>query len=197
MTGDPTKHTAIIDHPVAQWEKLLWDVDTFQTIQRRAEDKQLVAYAAINVCISAWSLQEWTTQFVRRQEGNARPPDAIRGEIMANVEAQTICDAVANTAKHSGFGERKWLGGEVVLTFVAGDQYDPGGWTLFHKGSTDILPAYASFDALVTSWWQQLVAFGLGVGPQPTPLWFRAKMERIFPPIEPGEIRLVDGIRYA
>lgn len=56
----PTRHTVLIGNPVTMWEKLAWDIDEFQDIQRLAPDeREPLVYSAINVCIAAWSLENW------------------------------------------------------------------------------------------------------------------------------------------
>ncbi|PCK77516.1 hypothetical protein [Rhizobium sophoriradicis] len=50
----------LIVESITMWEKLCWDVEQFQDIQRSyPQERQPLAFAAINVCIAAWSLEQW------------------------------------------------------------------------------------------------------------------------------------------
>lgn len=183
-------HTVLIDHPIAMWHKLLWDIDCFNDIQRHAyseeEDEPLV-YAALNVCIAATSLGDWVvTDWGGRQRKQGLPFE--RSDFLALiVEAlpvQRICIAIANTAKHSAYQERDWTGGEASLAFEPSDEDSPGGLTLYYRQNGEQTSAYTSFDELGQMWGWLLADLGYGDGKPSSPKWWRQKMRHIFPPID-------------
>lgn len=73
--GDPTRHTAVIGDVSTMWQKLAWDIQVFDDIQRDApQEREPLGFAAVNVCIAASSLRNWTeTAFAqrRRREGKS------------------------------------------------------------------------------------------------------------------------------
>jgi len=139
----PTSHTAIVGDVAGMWSKLRWDADLFRDLQLAWPDEQEpLAYAAINVCIAASSLRDWVKADLRRREPRAdRPsPKDIVQEIWAAVPLQPMCEAIANSAKHSVLSDR-WDGTAVlaweedeesppgyVLRYSAADGSRPGNW---------------------------------------------------------------------
>lgn len=68
--GNPRRHTAIIGDVETMWQKLVWDIYQFDEIQRSNPDlKELLGFAAINVCIAAASLADWTVASVVTRAG--------------------------------------------------------------------------------------------------------------------------------
>ncbi|MBA8881669.1 hypothetical protein [Phyllobacterium myrsinacearum] len=182
----PETHTVTIGDPVAMWEKLAWDVDVFQDIQRSypAEVQPLV-YAAINVCICAKSLEDWTrTIGIRslRDKGQVIGEPEFNSLLLASVPEQSICSDVANTAKHSKFQEKNWLGGTVSIFWEEGDEDIPPGFALYHITPGEVASPFAfnTFEQLLNHWWEFLVSLDLAKGARPTPDWLRNKFNKIF-----------------
>lgn len=183
-----TKHTAIIKDPASMWSKLAWDVDCFRGIQTSYPDeREPLAYAAINVCIAAASLQDWVKEFLKRQANEAGSPwdeDRFFQDLMSAVPEQSACVAIANTSKHSGFRAGKWLNGEVLLTYKEGDEDYPSGYVLYHLIADSHSEGFAlsKFDALCQNWWDFLASQGLTNGHSRTPEWMNNKLHRILRP---------------
>lgn len=182
------KHTAIISDPVGMWSKLAWDVRIFRDIQVSCPDEvQPLAYAAINVCIAAASLQDWAETFLERKSKEAQESwnkDAFYRDVVATIPEQPVCVAIANTSKHSKFRERKWINGEVRLTWEEADEDIPSGYVLSHviSGSHSEGFAISRFDTLCRNWWAYLAAHGLTNGQTDVPEWQTNKLNRIFRP---------------
>ncbi len=183
-----TKHTAIIRDPASMWSKLAWDADCFRDIQTSYPDeREPLAYAAINVCIAAASLQDWVKEFLRRAANEAGSPwDDARffQDVISAVPEQSACVAIANTSKHSEFQQRRWLNGEVLLTYEEGDEDFPSGYVLYHLIADSHSEGFAlsKFDALCQNWWNFLLSRGLTNGHSRTPEWMNNKLNRIFRP---------------
>ena len=184
------RHTAIIGNPVDMWSKLTWDVDVFRDIQTSYPDeRQPLAYAAVNVCIAAASLQDWVKVFLERKANEAQETwddDAFYTDVVAAIPEQSACVAIANTSKHSEFRERRWLNGEVRLTWEEGDEDIPSGsYVLYHviSGSHSEGFAVSRFDALCRNWWTYLAAHGLTDGQTGIPEWRTNKLNRMFRPV--------------
>lgn len=133
----PTVHTALIGDPITMWEKLAWDVDQFQDIQRSYPDEtQPLAFAAINVCIAAWSLEQWVRAAwikQRRSAGEKADESLFYKTVRQLVPTQAICASVANTAKHVSHREDDdWKGGEVRIRWEDGDENGPSTYTLHY-----------------------------------------------------------------
>lgn len=182
----PKVHTALIGDPVTMWEKLCWDVDQFQDIQRSyPRETQPLAFAAINVCIAAWSLEKWAlTAWKQRRDNTGKRPDEreFYELIRRHVPTQAVCSAVANTAKHASHREDEgWEGGEVRFEWKDGNDDVPSTYVLKYtdprKG--DIV-AYGAFEAARDQWWDCLLALGLTDRPQYSPEFFQNKLGRIF-----------------
>jgi hypothetical protein len=181
---DATMHTAVIGTVVEMWEKLAWDIDIFEDIQRRYPDEtQPLAYAAINVCIAAASLGDWVLKTIEPQF-SAESASRIRDQIAAQVPELNMCRAIANTAKHLEYKESRWAGGRVDLVWEEGDEYGPPGYALYHvhNDGQSMTLAFNSFQALKEAWWKTLVAEGLATGQMPSPKWMQNKLTRIFGP---------------
>lgn len=184
--SEAKKHTAIIGDPVSMWSKLTWDADCFSDIQRSYPDEmEPLAYAAINVCIAAASLQDWTLKFLERaakDRGKAWNESMFYEDVRSAVPEQSACVAIANTAKHSEFRERRWTKGEVVMDYEEGDEDGPPGYVLYHiiSGSHSEGFALNRFTALCDNWWKFLFAHGLTDGHSGQPQWRSNKLKRIF-----------------
>lgn len=190
---EATKHTAVIGTVVQMWEKLAWDIDVFEDIQRSyPNEKQPLAYAAINICIAAESLRDWVTETIRSRSpaGSTPSKDSIRDQLASQVPQLNMCTAIANTSKHHHFKESRWIGGRVEIGWEEGDEDIPSGFALYHVDNIGqrMTLAFTSFQALKEAWWHALVAEGLagraGDGRRPpTPEWLHNKLERIFGPV--------------
>jgi hypothetical protein len=181
-----TKHTAIISDPVSMWSKLAWDADCFRDIQTSYPDeKEPLAYAAINVCIAAASLQDWVEEFLKRMASDSCEPwdkNAFFNDVISAIPEQSACVAIANTSKHSNFRERRWLNGEVLLAYEEGDEDIPSGYVLYHVIAQSHSEGFAlnRFDDLCRNWWAFLTARGLTQGHSGMPEWRSNKLNRIF-----------------
>lgn len=190
------KHTAIISDPVGMWSKLAWDADVFRDIQTSYPDeRQPLAYAAINVCIAATSLRDWTREVLKQQSkeaGETWDINAFYHDVATAIPEQSACVAIANTSKHSEFREREWTNGEVHLTWEEGDEDVPSGYVLYHviSGSHSEGFALNRFDTLCRNWWTFLTVRGLTDGQADMPEWRTNKLNRIFRPyIQPAVLR--------
>ncbi|RDJ04517.1 hypothetical protein [Rhizobium grahamii] len=185
---EATKHTAVIGTVVQMWEKLAWDIDVFEDIQRSyPNEKQPLAYAAINICIAAGSLRDWVIEAIRSlaPAGSEPSKDNVRDQLALQIPQLNMCTAIANTAKHHNFKEGRWVGGRVELGWEEGDEDIPSGFALYHvdNDGQSMTLAFSSFRALKEAWWNALDAEGLAAGRMPTPEWMRNKLARIFRPI--------------
>lgn len=183
----PEAHTAIIGDVVAMWEKLAWDVDQYQDIQRSCpHEKQPLSFAAINACVAAWSLEQWAKAAWMKRERLADKKVSEKqfyGLIGPLVPAQAICASIANTAKHAEHHDHEhWKGGEVRLDWDDGDEDVPSGFILYHVGpnQTKAASAYSTFEDVRNDWWTCLVTLGLATGPQRSPEFMQNKLRRIF-----------------
>jgi hypothetical protein len=179
-------HTAIIADPVGMWTKLAWDVDAFRDIQVGYPDEaQPLCFAAINVCIAAESLRNWVVRAVHHPTGKAervKSREQFDARLALAVPEQAMCDAIANTAKHSGFNEDRWTGGKVLLAYEIGDEDSPPGYILYHvieDGPSEGL-AVNRFAALRDNWWNFLSELNLTNGRSRSPEWEQNKLIRIF-----------------
>jgi len=179
------------------WEKLAWDVDQYQDIQRsHPREKQPLAFAAINVCIAAWSLGQWVKcawKQERRLAGEKANDKLFYDLIQRLVPAQAICASVANTAKHAAHQDQEgWEGGEVRLDWEDGDENIPPTFVLRHVDSNQMKmeAAYSTFEAVRNDWWTCLVTLGFASGTQRSPEFMQNKLRRIFGgtihPLPPG-----------
>jgi len=170
------------------WSKLAWDADCFRIIQTSYPDeREPLAYAAINVCIAAASLQDWVEKSLEhraKQASDAWGQKSFFEDVISAVSEQSACVAIANTSKHSQFKERRWLNGEVLLAYEEGDEDVPSGYVLYHviSGSHSEGFALSRFDALCRNWWKFLVAHGLIDRQSGSPDWMNNKLNRIFRP---------------
>ncbi|MBB3572028.1 hypothetical protein [Rhizobium sp. BK491] len=178
--GDPKLHTVLIGDPLAMWEKLSWDVDQFDDVQRSyPTERQPLAYAALNACLAASSLADWVDKCYRVGAiKKATTADAFRRQIYANIENQELCEAIANTCKHGAYRAP----GKVEMLWHDSDEDVPGGFRLYHSspGTANTVLSLELFRGLLADWWSFLVALGLAQGPRPTPEWEQNKLHRIF-----------------
>ena len=180
---DVRAHTVLIGDVRAMWEKLWWDVDVFCDVQRAYPDeRQPLVYAALNACISAWSLEQWSKAAYKhalRKTGADAPVD-FDSLLSQMVPAQAACADIANTTKHGSHRESRWHGGQLTLDWDEGSEYYPSGFHLLKNESGESIAFFSSLDALPRGWWGFLERVSLVEGPMPTPDWFRNKMSRIF-----------------
>lgn len=180
----PIDHTVVINTPAQMLDKLAWDIDVFDDIQRRAPDeKQPLAYAAINVCIAAESLRNWAERELvsfSRLRGADTDRASVLADIHRSIPHQRICDAVANTSKHAGLHEEDWEGGTVRMIWDDPSEDDPGGFSLQHDGPNGKVSAHANFTTLLKDWRDFLLASGLVKEPIRLPDWQQHKLRRLF-----------------
>jgi len=161
VDGDPRKHTAIIGDVETMWQKLVWDIHQFDQIQRSNPDlREPLGFAAINVCIAAASLADWTVaSYVRRQraEGKRTTDADVRTHIHHHVPQQAMCEAIANTAKHACLREGLWLDGEARIEWEDASEYNPSGFILRHVDSSGTQSiALNAFNTLQCNWGGEL-----------------------------------------
>lgn len=180
-----SEHTVVITDVQNMFWKLAWDIKQFDEIQRNQPDFVApLAYAAINVCIAATSLRDWVVSEVvslRRAQGAPYVREqAIREQIYRHVPQQQMCEAIANTAKHSRLEERDWQGGSVRVDFHEPDEWTPGGYMLMHiHGNHRHEIGLNEFMALERCWWGALHQLGFAFhhnGPD----WWQARLRSIF-----------------
>lgn len=184
--GDPERHTAVITDVPMMWQKLAWDIDQFDDIQRSYPDMaEPLAFAAINVCISAASLADWASAaFISRRRAEGRPIG--RAEVLAHIHAtvpqQVMCEAIANTAKHSRFDEREWVGGEVRLDWSDGNEDEPPGYLLRHIHADNQIESVAlnAFGVLERNWWGALQTMGFALPATHSLEWRQRRLQGIF-----------------
>lgn len=167
----PVLRTAIIASSVDMWKKMTWNLHSFQDLQRENPDEvdlEPLVYAAINLCISAQSLKEWVRGEVLRSKragGENYSDQDFMGEVKSGVPLQEMCDAIANTVKHSRLNENEWVGGTLRVSYIEADEYTPDAHLLEH--STDGQSWYISANALADlrhQWWSLLQHFGIVEG---------------------------------
>lgn len=172
----PVTHTAAIANVEGMFWKLAWDIDQFDDIQRgRPELIEPLAFAAINVCISATSLRDWvaaTYVSQMRENGQSAAKSEVVDHIYRHVRQQRMCEAIANTAKHSRFDESGWKGGSVRVTLLEPSEDDPGGYVLehVHEGGAYTSMALKAFESLERNWWGELQNLGFAF-PHTGPEW--------------------------
>jgi hypothetical protein len=165
--------------------KLQWDIDQFDEIQREMPDiVEPLGFSAINVCISASSLRNWTVSaFIQRRRSEGKP--ALERDVVDHiykyVEQQKMCEDIANTAKHSGFAERQWLGGSVNINLDEATEDSQGGYVLrhLHKSGKITSIALNAFAAMERCWWGELQNLGFAF-PCTMPEWRRRKLAAAF-----------------
>jgi len=148
------------------WEKLSWDIAQFDDIQRGSPDlPEPLGFAAINVCIAAASLRDWTVAaFVERRRREKRPVkerDVIE-HIFEHVPQQRMCEAIANTAKHSRMRPGLWPGGTVRLEWEDDSEIDPPQYVLRHIHADGGFESIAlnAFGTMQRCWWGELQNLG-------------------------------------
>jgi hypothetical protein len=179
-----TRHTGVIDGSIKMWEKLCWDIECFDDIQRSyPDDEEPLAYAAINVCIAASSLGDWVEaewKVKERAVGRRVRTDFRDAVILPAVKAQGMCDDIANTSKHSRLAQRKWAGGQVTVVHEPGDEDGPPGWMYYQADEQTAGFGLDAFQSLKLDWWTLLVELGLTSGPMYLPRWHQKKISAIF-----------------
>lgn len=181
----PKRHTVVVSDVESMFWKLYWDIHQFDEIQRN--DPYVVeplAYAAINVCIAASSLRAWTVSaFVsdRRALGKKVTESEVISHIHHHVSQQAMCEAIANTAKHSRFNEGQWVGGSVRIDFEEPSEDDPGGLILrhIHRDGAYSGVALNAFINLESNWWAELQNLGYSF-PRTPPEWMQRKLRAMF-----------------
>lgn len=186
VDGDPRKHTAIIGDVETMWQKLVWDIHQFDQIQRSHPDLQEpLGFAAINVCIAAASLADWTVATVvarRREAGTPTTESEVRAHIHAHVHQQAMCEAIANTAKHARLKGGLWPNGEVRIDWEDAGEDNPPSFILrhVHPGGVESI-ALNAFGVLQRNWWGELqnlgFAFSGNIGAFE---WWQRHVESIF-----------------
>jgi hypothetical protein len=180
----PERHTAVISNVPGMFWKLAWDIDQFDDIQRN--DPILgdpLAFAAINVCISASSLRGWAVAAVvakQRLEGKKIEEKQVSDHIYQHVEQQRMCEAIANTAKHSRFREAEWQGGHVRIDYEEPTEDDPGGLILRHIHEDGAFTSIAlnAFMCLERNWWGELQNLGFAF-PHTDPEWRQRRIREL------------------
>lgn len=181
---DPSEHTVVIADPVTMWVKLAWDVDHFSTLQRDYPDlAEPLGFAAVNVCVAAWSLRNWTWAAYARQERQKRrvpDKDDFRDRLYAAVPEQRMCEAIANTAKHAALEEGEWLGGSVRIEWIEASEDTPGTYILrhFQAGVDGDTLALSRFGDLERNWLDFLKALGFKAPSDVYDLEFRQRRLR-------------------
>ncbi|MCK4713237.1 MAG: hypothetical protein KAT26_10195 [Marinosulfonomonas sp.] len=162
---------------------MYWDIDIFLEIQRSypTEDQPLV-YAALNACVSAWSLEQWAEQAWKREYRSNRKsvPCEFRELVSQKIPAQDLCCDIANTAKHAAHREERWPNGELTLKWNDGDEASPPGLMLLRSEGNNPTLLHSDFFDLPRDWWNFLREQKLVSGDQPTPKWWQKKISRIF-----------------
>lgn len=175
------RHTVTIASVEDLYWKLVWDVLRLDDIQRGGtKDPEPLAYAAINVCIAAVSLRDWTVAALLGPDATKAEKIGLYEKIRASVAAQVMCEAVANTAKHSSFREDRWIGGSLSIVDVPADEDDPGGLRLQlspPQPSGGI--ALNAFLTMEEEWWTTLQNLGIGF-PRRPPEWRQRQLRAIF-----------------
>lgn len=179
-------HTAIIQDSAGLWSKLAWDVETFRDIQTSyPNEPEPLCYAAINACITASSLRNWTEEALTREarrRGESFDLHTLLARLQVEVPEQAACEAIANTSKHARPEEGRWPGGEVRLIFQEADEDAPSGYFLQHwnkEGGSEGL-ALNRFEALCNNWYDLLDSLGLASGMNRIPEWKQRKLRRTF-----------------
>ena len=108
----------------------------FRSSSAQQSRSQRAARLRRNQCLHRRSeLADWTvTSFVARKRDEGKPTtDAdVRAHIHARVRQQGMCEAIANTAKHSRLKDRMWPDGEVRIDWNDASEDDPAGFILRH-----------------------------------------------------------------
>lgn len=180
----PILHTLILDDIRTAWEKMYWDIDVFGDVQRSyPEEQEPLAYAALNACISASSLENWSLVYWTRQlrEKGCRVNDSDFHDLLSTmIPHQGLCVDVANTTKHGDHRENRWKGGKLDLRYNEADEYTPSGFTVLKLHESGSSSLYNDLHDLPRLWWLFLEKIDLVSGEQPTPEWWQRKMSRIF-----------------
>lgn len=183
-TGSPTVHTVVIGDPATMWAKLAWDVDNFSQLQRDYPDQiEPLAFAAVNVCIAAWSLRNWTWSAYSRREraqGRIHTKQDFLTRLHAAVPEQPMCEAIANTAKHASLDESEWAGGLVRIDWHEASEDTPGTFILRQVDSEadgDTM-GLSRFGDLERNWLDYLKALGFEAPRHVNDLEFRQRRLR-------------------
>lgn len=180
----PSEHTVVIADATTMWAKLAWDIDNFSALQRDYPDMiEPLGFAAVNVCIAAWSLKNWVwTAYARQERQHRRTPakDDFHLRLYAAVPEQRMCEAIANTAKHAALEEGEWHGGSVRIDWVEADEDSPGTYVLrqFQPGVDGDTLALSRFGDLERNWLDFLKALGFDAPRHVYDLEFRQRRLR-------------------
>jgi hypothetical protein len=185
--GNPIAHTVVIADPATMWAKLAWDIDTFSELQRDYPDMaEPLGYAAVNVCIAAWSLRQWVWSFhAKGERASGHPPCAehFQSRLYEAVPEQRMCEAIANTAKHAAFEEAAWPGGAVRIDWLEATEDTPGTFILrqIHGDPNTDTMALSRFSDLERNWLDFLKALGFDAPSHVYDLEFRQRrLEKVF-----------------
>jgi hypothetical protein len=181
----PSRHTVVVSDVESMFWKLTWNIHQFDQIQRT--DPQVhepLAYAAIDVCIAASSLCDWTAAaFVskKRELGEQVTKADVTAQIDAAVPQQAMCRSIANTAKHSRFEEGDWAGGSVRIDSDPPSEEVPGGLFLRYVNNNGATTSIAAneLQLLETNWYAALQTLGFTF-PRTPPKWMQLHYQRIF-----------------
>lgn len=183
----PELHTAVITDVPSMWQKLAWDVDQFDEIQRSYPDlAEPLGFAALNVCIAAASLRDWAVGAVlklRRSQGHRPKEREVIDHIHQHVTQQRMCEAIANTAKHSRLTAGQWPDGSVRMTWHEASEDEPPGYVLRHIHADGVYESLAlnAFGNLVTNWWGELQNLGFAFpGGSAQFEWKQRKLQAMF-----------------
>ncbi|NGO62317.1 hypothetical protein G6N76_01420 [Rhizobium daejeonense] len=161
------------------WEKLAWNVEELEDIQRMQNDEfQPLCYAFLDACITAQCLQHWVLHHLGMQ--GKEKSKAFEAELYTRMPDQLMCVSIANSAKHAHYSG-DWSG-VLELVFEPSDEDVQGGWSVRHiyPGSEERLVTVGNLRELCFQWFNLLVERGLVHGPYTSPAWFSNKMRRIF-----------------
>jgi len=173
--------------------KMVWDIEQFDRIQRSMPDlDEPLAFAAINVCIAATSLRDWTVaSFMAKRRLQKKPvtKGKVLEHIYRHVPQQGMCEAIANTAKHSRLQEANWRGGHVRIDVDESTEDDPGGRVLrhIHEDGAYTSLGLNAFMAMEQCWWGELQNLGFAF-PRIGPEWWQRNVRSKFGLSSNGEI---------
>lgn len=177
------KRTLILRNALTAWEKLAWNVDQLEDVQRLQNDEmQPLCYAFLDACVAAQCLQEWVAQQSGVKGDDARK--SFEARIFARIPDQQMCVSIANSMKHANFSG-SWPGA-LELVFEPSDEETSGGWVIRHltTENDEQVVTIAALRQLSHQWFRLLVEFGHVDGPYLSPSWWTTKMRRIFGDLE-------------
>ena len=163
---------------------MYWDIDVFGDVQRSyPEEQEPLAYAALNACISAWSLESWARTAWKRQRrktGGSGKVSEFNSRLETMIPHQGLCADVANTTKHGEHRESRWLGGRLDLRYDDACENSPSGFVVLKSEGIRTSSLYNDLHDLPHLWWKFIKEVDLVSGKQPTPDWWQRKISRMF-----------------